>query len=112
MRYLTHISLLVSLSCVLGCASRPKEYLKYDDVPKITPYHTDEVAEAVYRMGFAFGYNDFMASHAKRKTRLGLDPPQAERDGYLAGVAAAYDAWDKHWQEYWRTNSAPLIKTK
>jgi len=72
-----------------GCASRPKEYLKYDTVPTVTPYHTNDMANSVYRLGYSFGYQDFMASHAERKTRIMLDPPTAEREGYLAGVAAA-----------------------
>jgi len=112
MQRLKSIFVLISLSCVVGCASRPQSYLKYEDVPTVTPYHTNEVAEAVYRTGYAFGYEDFMASHAKQKTRLPEDPPQAERDGYLAGVAAAYDLWDRHWQEFWRTNTEQLIEIK
>jgi len=86
-------------------------HLKYEDVMVLSP-STNEVVNGVYRIGYTFGYEDFMASHAREKTRLMLDPPEAERDGYLAGVAAAYDVWHRRWQEYWRTNTTPLIKTK
>ena len=101
------VSVIVSLLFVVSCTSRPPRYQKDANVPKVTPYHTNEVANGVYRLGYSFGYEDFMAAHAKRRTRLMLDPGEAERDGYLAGVAAAYAVWDRQWQEYWRTNTPP-----
>jgi hypothetical protein len=87
-----------------GCVSRPPDYVRGEDVPTSTPWHTNDVAYSVYQLGYVSGYDDFMARHAKQKGRMMAAPSQAERDGYLAGVAAAYDAWDNHWQEYWLTN--------
>ena len=111
MRHLSIIFVLLSLLCIMGCASRPESYLKSEDVPTVTPYHTNEVVEGIYRFEYAVGYEDFMSLHAKQKTRLPMGvPPEAERAGYLAGVAAAYDVWDARWREYWQTNTAPLIK--
>jgi hypothetical protein len=93
---------LASLISLAGCASRPRDYLKAEDVPSVTPHHTNDVANSVYRFGYVKGYDDFMACRSGRKWSLLMDPLEAERDGYLAGVAAAYD---RYWQQFWRTNT-------
>jgi hypothetical protein len=108
MRHFETVSVIASLLFVAGCASRPQGYLNYEHVPTVTPYQTNEVANSVYRLGYSFGYEDFMAMHAKRQRQVISDPAEAERDGYLAGVAAAYDVWDRQRQEYWRTNTVPF----
>jgi len=108
MRHFEIVFAIASLLFVASCASRPQGYLKYEDVPTVTPYHTNEIANSVYRLGYSFGYEDFMATHAKRQRQMTSDPAEAERDGYLAGVAAAYEVWDRKRQEYWRTNTVPF----
>jgi hypothetical protein len=104
MRPRTFTSTVGLLFLIAGCASRPANYTREEDIPTTTSWHTNEVAYAAFRFGYASGYNEYMRAHAADKGRIMWSPDQPVRDGYLAGVAAAYDVWDKHWQEYWRTN--------
>ncbi len=64
--------------------------------PKSTPYGTNDVAfDSTYRIAHVLGYNDFMAGRGSQPDRYPLSggAARAERDGYLAGAAAAFDAW-------------------
>lgn len=62
---------------------------------EVTPYDTNSMLRATYRIAHIMGYNDFVSRRgaALEKYPESGDAATAERDGYLAGIAAAYDTW-------------------
>jgi hypothetical protein len=103
------IIFVVALLCVCGCAShsRSRDMVeKFYREPAVPPAYTNAWTHASYVIAHIYGFNDFMALRGSQPDwtygpgGVTLEIQAAERDGYLAGVTAAFDAW----QQYSRTN--------
>jgi len=102
MKYVQILLAIVALQVLCGCASRVRYrelqafYIK-PSVPAM--YATNAWLNAGYAVANIEGFNAFMARRAKHPADdwvvkgLTSEAISADRDGYLAGVAAAYDAW-------------------
>ncbi len=86
----------------LGCSSQRPSPLPLASNPEFlstpeTPYGTNAAYGDTYLVAHEIGRQDFMRTLGKkleRNTASG-DLARAQRDGYLAGVAQAYDEWQR-----------------
>ncbi len=105
MRYANSILIAVIVLCGFGCTPRQHfSRFRFDDkslLPKTTPYDTNDVLRLSYQFAYTWGYQDFLRAYGDRRVWIYDD---TSRDGYLAGIAAAFKARD----EYWNTNAADL----
>lgn len=110
MQYHTHSSLLILLLFLFGCASsqrHPLALTSEEQVPTRTPFDSDGLARATYRMTYSLGYSDTIARLAEMKYFPTGSLASAERNGYVDGVAAAFAAW----LDYSKTNVVkPIVK--
>jgi hypothetical protein len=99
------VAILAALTAA-GCASQHHfSRFAFEDsklLPQMTPYDTNDVARSDYRLAYTFGYQDFLRAQGDRDLWIFNESQGAGRDGYLAGVAAAFEAR----AEYWRTTAA------
>ena len=99
------LAVLVAFA-ICGCASHHHfSRFRFENrklLPQTTPYDTNAVARSDYRLAYTFGYQDFLRAQGDRDLWIFDEPQGPGRDGYLAGIAAAFNAR----AEYWRTNSA------
>ena len=98
------IFLSVGVLWITGCASPRLSQFKFtseEQLPKVTPYDRDELARLTYLFAYTSGYKDFLKERGDEIYHPPGTVAPAERDGYLAGVAAAFDART----EYYRTNT-------
>ena len=111
-RFFTSI-LLVVLLALCSCASRSRGRQmieKFFAEPSVPATYTTNLLRFEYVMGHIEGFNSFMMDKGNQPEPyihwFTEETFAAERDGYLAGVAAAYDAW----LHYSRTNVPKVQK--
>jgi hypothetical protein len=105
--------LTLFLALTAGCASRKPgwsheqpSWSRYSE-PAITPHDTNHWTRVMFLLFHEVGYKEFAETHLDK-----IDSPVPEgaleaaaRDGYAAGVAAAFSEWNA----YWTTNASKTI---
>ncbi|MGC3960657.1 MAG: hypothetical protein QM813_22800 [Verrucomicrobiota bacterium] len=108
MKPLLSLFLAVIILSMCSCASRSRYRAMqkfYTEPPVPMAYDTNAWIRLGYVAAHIEGFNAYMAGRGNRPDpavqSLTVEALAADRDGYLAGVAAAYDAW----LQYSRTNA-------
>ena len=90
------VALLPLCSCALRSRSR-QMIERFFTEPSVPSTYSTNALRLGYVVAYIEGFNSFMVGRGNRPdpyaTWLTEQALAAERDGYLAGVAAAYDAW-------------------
>ncbi len=106
MRHTQVILAVLAAFLFSGCASHHHfSRFRFEDkklLPQRTPYDTNDVARLDFTLAYTFGYQDFLRAQGDRDLWIFDEPEGPGRDGYLAGVAAAFEAR----AQYWQTNTA------
>src|SRR2546425_11130177 len=97
MKLLLTLFLVVALLPLCSCASRSRSRQMIEQFftePKVPSSYSTNALRLGYVVAYIAGFNSFMAERGNRadpySTWLTAEALAAERDGYLAGVAAGY----------------------